>query len=31
VNVAEMYDREALVHERRLVPLVAGEPEDLSE
>src|SRR5215212_6039571 len=31
VNVAEMYDRDALVNERRLIPLVAEEPEDLSE
>ena len=31
VNVAEMYDRDALVQQRRLVPLVAPEPEDLSE
>jgi len=31
VNVGEMYDRDALVSERRLVPNVAEEPEDLSE
>ena len=31
VNPAAMYDRDALVRERRLVPLVAPEPEDLSE
>jgi hypothetical protein len=31
VNVAEMYDRDALINERRLIPLVAGEPEELSE
>jgi hypothetical protein len=31
VRVDEMYDREALINERRLVPLVAEEPEDLSE
>jgi len=31
VNVGEMYDRDALVNERRLVPLVAQEPEELVE
>ena len=31
VNVGEMYDRDALVNERRLVPLVAQEPEELFE
>jgi hypothetical protein len=32
VNVAELYDTEALVHERRLVPLLfVKPPEDLSE
>jgi hypothetical protein len=31
VNPAEIYDRDVLVNERRLVPLVGREPEDLSE
>ncbi len=31
VNPAALYDREVLVNERRLVPLAAGPPEDLSE
>ena len=31
VNVAEMYDRDALVQQRRLVPNVVPQPEDLSE
>ena len=31
VNVAEMYDRDALVNERRLIPRVAEAPEELFE
>jgi hypothetical protein len=31
LNVAEMYDRDILVRERRLVSLVGEEPRDLSE
>jgi hypothetical protein len=31
VNPSEIYDREILIKERRLVPIVAPEPEDLSE
>jgi hypothetical protein len=31
VNMAELYDTDALVHERRLVPLTHAPPEDLSE
>jgi hypothetical protein len=32
VNPAELYDADVLVHERRLVPLLAVAPvEDLSE
>ena len=32
VNVAELFDTDALIHKRRLVPLLAVEPpEDLSE
>ena len=31
VDPSALYDRDALVNERRLVPLVAPEPEDLSE
>ena len=31
VDPSALYDRGALVNERRLVPLVAQEPEDLSE
>jgi hypothetical protein len=31
VNLAELYDTDALVRERRLVPLTHAPPEDLSE
>ena len=31
VNPAELYDTDALVRERRLVPLIHAQPEDLSE
>src|SRR5215208_6583174 len=31
VNPSEIYDRNILIKERRLVPIVAPEPEDLSE
>jgi len=31
VNLAELYDTDALVHERRLVPLAHAPAEDLSE
>jgi hypothetical protein len=31
VNLAELYDTDALVHERRLVPLTHAPAEDLSE
>jgi hypothetical protein len=31
VDPSSLYDYDALVHERRLVPIVAPEPEDLSE
>jgi hypothetical protein len=31
VNPSALFDRDILVRERRLVPLVAPEPEDLSE
>jgi len=31
VNPASLYDREILIKERRLVPIVAPEPEDLSD
>jgi hypothetical protein len=31
VDPSEIYDREILIKERRLVPIVAEEPEDLSE
>ena len=31
VNVGEMYDRDVLIKERRLLPLVAEEPEELFE
>jgi hypothetical protein len=31
VNLAELYDTDALVHERRLVELTHAQPEDLSE
>jgi hypothetical protein len=31
VNLAELYDTDVLVHERRLVPLSVEPPEDLSE
>jgi hypothetical protein len=31
VNPSEIYDREILIKERRLVPIVGREPEDLSE
>ena len=31
VSPSEIYDRAVLLNERRLVPLVAQEPEDLSE
>ena len=31
VNPAAMYDRDALINERRLVPLVAEEPQELFE
>jgi|SRR5215218_426874 len=31
VNVAELFDAEALVHERRLAPISYLPPEDLSE
>jgi hypothetical protein len=31
VNLAELYDTDVLVRERRLVPLSVGPPEDLSE
>ena len=31
VNMAELYDTEVLIHERRLVPLSVEPPTDLSE
>ena len=31
VNVADLFDTDALVHERRLVPICSMPPEDLSE
>jgi hypothetical protein len=31
VNLPDLYDTDALVHERRLVPLTHAPPEDLSE
>jgi len=31
VDPASLYDYWALVHERRLVPIIAEAPEDLSE